>query len=333
MDASFRAALRCLAEYSPGLGIGAEEPAVLELSGGLASDPPRIASAELIEGHALRAHRVPGDPEPGFEAFLDGTQRSRVVGYVEGVPIVHATVAAVVRVRVNRRLFTWPNGARVRRMVLAPRRALPAALWAHLETRFGAVVDVTPREDDASPNDAHPFRMLEQAVHAVQEEREALEEELAKEWCDRERRPLVIDGGIKRNERVARASCAVGIVKSHRTLYVQGDALQRVLRLRRGERSSVLRVAPRDPWSKFPVASWYLRLRDAAGRDPLWGLVRVEAADPHGLGESLEQTTERADCISRWILAEVAPLALPDARWDKLIYPIRDCEEYLRAVG
>src|SRR5690606_8411311 len=53
MDASFRAALRCLAEYSPGLGIGAEEPAVLELSGGLASDPPRIASAELIEGHAL----------------------------------------------------------------------------------------------------------------------------------------------------------------------------------------------------------------------------------------------------------------------------------------
>ena len=41
---------------------------------------------------------------------------------------------------------------------------------------------------------------------------------------------------------------------------------------------------------------------------------------------------ERADEVSRWILAEASPLALPDARWDKMVYGVRDCEEFLRAI-
>jgi len=36
--------------------------------------------------------------------------------------------------------------------------------------------------------------------------------------------------------------------------------------------------------------------------------------------------------VSRWILGEAAPLALPDARWDKMVYGVRDCEEFLRAI-
>lgn len=332
MDGSFRAAMRCLADFGPDLPVGGSEGSTLEMSGAFVTEPARIASSQVIEGHALRAIRISGDPETGYQGFLDGTQRSRVVGYADSVPIVHATVAAVIRVRVNRRLFTWPDGALVRRAVLAPRRALPAALWKLLEERFESVIDTGNADGDLSPADAHPFGLVERAVHAVQELREALEERLAIEWCRRDGRPLVLDGGIKRSETVARSRCAVGIVKSHRTLYVEGDALARVLHLRRGERSSVFRVT-RAPGNRAPVASWYLRLRDHAGHDPLWGLVRVEAADPQALGESLEETTARADRLSRWILAEVTPLALPDARWDKMIYPIRDCEEYLRAVG
>jgi hypothetical protein len=41
----------------------------------------------------------------------------------------------------------------------------------------------------------------------------------------------------------------------------------------------------------------------------------------------------RADEISRWIIAEGAPLALPDGRWDKMAYGIRDTEEFLRAIS
>jgi hypothetical protein len=41
----------------------------------------------------------------------------------------------------------------------------------------------------------------------------------------------------------------------------------------------------------------------------------------------------RADEISRWIIAEGSPLALPDGRWDKMTYGIRDTEEFLRAIS
>src|SRR5205807_10418860 len=97
--------------------------------------------------------------------------------------------------------------------------------------------------------------------------------------------------------------------------------------LKAGERSSVVRVTSRR---RTPVASWYLRLRDAAGRDPLWGLVRVEVAEPKDT--SSKSVGTRADEVSRWVLAEALPLSLPDARWDKMVYGIRDCEEFLRAI-
>jgi hypothetical protein len=54
-------------------------------------------------------------------------------------------------------------------------------------------------------------------------------------------------------------------------------------------------------------------------------MVRVE------ISESL-WTVDRVNEISRWILAEAAPVSLPDARWDTMVYGVRDCEEALRAI-
>jgi hypothetical protein len=62
----------------------------------------------------------------------------------------------------------------------------------------------------------------------------------------------------------------------------------------------------------------------------LWGLVRVEIAEP--TKAPAKQVAARADEVSRWVLAEALPLAVPDGRWDKMVYGIRDCEEYLRAI-
>src|SRR5256885_1992477 len=78
------------------------------------------------------------------------------------------------------------------------------------------------------------------------------------------------------------------------------------------------------------VASRYLRLRAPVGHDPLWGLVRVEVAEERGASSS--KVGKRANEVSRWVLAESLPLAVPDGRWDKMVYGIRDCEEFLRAV-
>jgi hypothetical protein len=295
------------------------DPTPLEVTSAT-MDPPHLVSATVIEGGPLRARRVAGDPEVGFAAFLDGTQRSVVLAHHDGVPIVGGTIGAAIRIRRNSRLATWRH--RVETRVYAPRRFLSADSLSSLDRLAADVVDTTA--DDLI---AHPYAVREAAIHKVQDDREAAEHRLAEEWSDEENAPLFADGGISANDRIARAEGIVGVVKSHRTLYADGDALRTVLRLGVAERSSVFRVTPRKRTS---VASWYLRLRDPTDHDPMWGLVRVEIAEPRAASDA--EIGARADQVSRWILAEVAPLALPDGRWDKMVYGIRDCEEFLRAV-
>ena len=285
--------------------------------------PPRLVHADVIEAGVIRARRVFGDPVVRFAAFLDGTQSSHVVAYAEGAPLVLGTVAAVVRLRRNRRMTTWQR-PKIERRLYACLRVLTPEQRRALDALEIDVIDTTPASGDPA---GHPFTLRDEAVHRVQAHREKAEQSLAELWCHHEHEPLFIDGGISGSEKVAIADCTVGVVKSHRTLYAEGDALQTIFHLHRGERSSVFRVT--SP-KRIPVASWYLRLRDAAGHDPMWGLVRVEIALPARTDAST--IGARADEVSRWILAEATPLAMPDARWDKMVYGIRDCEEFLRAV-
>jgi hypothetical protein len=328
--ATFRSALRHVMERLPEVRpvtMGAAAP--LERMPG---DPeaPHVVEAAPIEHDTVRALAVPGEPEVGFAAFLDGTQESQVLAWTGPAPIVYGRVAASVRVRVERRLVTWGEPL-VERRIYAP---LAYTERESLEQAFPppALVDTAAPDESGEIPKPHPTLLLERARSAVSRDREQLERRLAERWCDAETRPLLIDGGIGASEAVAQAPCAVGVVKSHRTLYVDGPALDIVLALAKGERSTVIRIAPRG---RSSVLSWYLRLRDHAGHDALWGLVRVEVADTERLASSAdpERVTARADQVSRWILAELAPIALPDPRWDKMVYGVRNAEEYLKAYS
>jgi hypothetical protein len=283
---------------------------------------PHVIDAEGAEDATLRARVVPGVPVAAIRAFLDGTQRSEVVGWCGALPLVYGSAGAVVRERVDRRLATWERPLVQHRiyapLAYAPRVELEAALGAMLE-------DTTKPSADGTIVPPHPTLLLERATAAVSRNRELLEIALAERWCTSRAEPIMIDGGIGVSESVAQSACAVGVVKSHRTLYAEDDALKIVLALRRGERSSVIRIAPRG---RSEVLSWYLRLRETEGRGALWGLVRVEMR-----ASARPQVTQRADEISRWVLAELSPLAAPDPRWDRMAYGIRSAEEFLRATN
>ena len=95
-DASFHGVQRRLAALLP-TESWLDSPAPLELSTLGVQDPPRLISASILEGKTLREYPVIGQPEPRFAAFLDGTQTSRVIAHVDGVPIVYGSVAAVIR--------------------------------------------------------------------------------------------------------------------------------------------------------------------------------------------------------------------------------------------
>ncbi|HEX9382337.1 MAG TPA: hypothetical protein VF908_02990 [Gemmatimonadaceae bacterium] len=328
-DAASRAAIRLLMDWLPGSSV-VEGSADLDLSS--RAEQPQLISADIVEGRSLRAIRVPGVTRTmvsEFGAFLDGIQRVRVIGRRFGVPLVLGTTGAAVRVRVNRRLVTWGHHApKLEQKLYLPFRYLPT-LAETLRAgspgkydRFQVVDTSLPDASGAYPSE-HPTVLLERAIRAVDRERDALEDGLAEAWCAVGGTPLFIDGGITRSERVASSENAIGVIKSHFTLYVEGEALKTVIGLAKGERSSVFQVTPK---SRTAVMSWYLRLRDPEGHDALWGLVRIEMA-------KCDKSTERADEISRWVLAEASPLALPDGRWDKMSYGIRDVEEFLRAIS
>lgn len=301
-----------------GLSIVASAGPAIELTPA-DTTPPRLEGAASIEGDSLTARAV-GAPLVAFAAFLDGIQSSRVIlSGRDAAPVVHGTVAAVIRERADRTLHTWRGAPRLSRALYAPAALLGARDLSLLRATGVEIVDTLEAGDALS---RHPLELVALARTAVQRRREELETGLAEEWCAAAGAPLFVDGGISGAGEAAQSALAVGVVKSHRTLYATSGTLGVVTGLAAGERTSAFEI--RSP-RRTAVASWYLRLREAQG-DPFFGLVRIEVAKD-------SWSAARADEVSRWVLAERAPVSLPDKRWSTMAYGIRDCEEYLRALA
>ncbi len=321
MPRDVRAALKAAMRRAPQARVVVDAAPLERVSGD--AERPSLVDATCVEDAVVRAHTVPGERHSEFAAFLDGTQHSQHVGQYGRAPIVLGTIAAGIRARADRKLRAW-QAPIVETRVYVPKAYLPPDIFATLAAELGdeALRDTSAPDSDGVIPAPHPVLLLERAKYAVSNDRDRAERALAERWCASEHRPLFIDGGIAGSETVARASCAIGVVKSHRTLYIDGDAIDIVFSLAKGERTSVISIAPKH---RPAVHSWYLRLRDPAGHDPLWGVVRVEVAETGDVAR-------RADEVSRWVLTETAPNAMPDARWDKMAYGIRNAEEFLRAL-
>lgn len=283
------------------------------------TDIETFTGADPIEEPELRAHSLAGVQAlaPGAVEFLDGIELWRVVGYAGVTPIVCAHVAAAIRRRgPDRRPRTVAEDAE--ELAITRLELLPDAVRGALERGGVRVVEI-PAEDAGQPARALPAARVE-----VEKARAALERRVAErrlealapgEW-------LVIDGVISDSAALSAHPRALGVVKSHGAQYFEGAELERALTLPADHRTSVFR--PRSRGARREIHSWYLRLWPWEGNDLLYGLIRLEArAHP--------DTVATASALSAWLVRERAPLATPDRRWDRLLYPIHDVETYLRA--
>lgn len=289
---------------------------VPDASGGR-SDAAEMTGADLVEGTGLAAHRLDDTPlAPTAVTFVDGIQRWAVVGYDGVVPLIRAYVAAAARRRgADRRLRTVAEESR--NVVITASRWLSPAVRAALERSGEDLVDL----EDVEPG--QPGRALTAAGLRVERLREAIERRVAEplvgrpgpdEW-------LVLDGVLSDSSVLATHPRALGVIKSHGAQYFSGDDLQRALTLDEHHRTSVFQ--PKRHGAQ-PVYTWYVRLWPWQGHDLLYGLVRVETrAHPDSVA--------RAGRIGAWLVRERAPLSTPDARFDRLLYPIHDVETYLRS--
>ncbi|MCE5200316.1 MAG: hypothetical protein ABFD54_13455 [Armatimonadota bacterium] len=286
----------------------------------LAEAQPRSGGSDL-EGRSIDAVPV-GDPELGrFTCFMDGMQRPRGPIYItkQPVPILYGYIAAVVRVRGSDRRMRTLKGYHKTDEALYFSQALMSSIGVDIEG-----IDAKADKNDLSE---HPLALVQAARDKISTRRGKLESDLVACWlaeygggCEW----LMVDGSLGAECSGNVPANVVGVTKSHATQYFEWHDQKKILDLNVGERSGVF--IPIIAGRRRPVYSWYLRLRPNDGQDVYFGLVRVEA-------QKSQRTLDMADEISRWLLAERCPLSLPDFRWDKMIYPIRDCEQYLKSLA
>ena len=296
--------------------------------------------------------RDPGDPDGTSRLcyFLDGVQSSREIGRIEMAPVIVATVAATIVNRCERRFSRMPleNPPTVVQAVILPLSAGDAkveAFWELLiesgfselgpeDTPFSShlVLDSVeyPDKGNEKTDSSDYVGMRERARGRVRSLRERLEGGMLREWEGDDRTLedpdawIAVDGQLQDLTESNRR--AVGLIKSVARPEFVGRDVGMLLDLEPGMRTTSfipdwqLRRSPGDHRT-----SWYLRMwPPQRGADALGSLMRVEA--PRDMGP------DQIDEISRWILAERAPLAKPDPRWPAMIYPIHYVEKILKPL-
>jgi hypothetical protein len=278
--------------------------------------------------------------------FLDGVQSSREIGRIEMTPVIVATVAAAIVNRCDRRFSRMPleSPPALVQAVILPRSAGDAGVEAFWELLLEAgFSELGPDETPSSPHlvldsaqymaEADPsdyVGMREMARVRVRALRERLEGGMLREWelDDRtlEDRDawIAVDGQLKDIRESNRR--AIGLIKSVARPEFVGKDVGMLLDLEPGMRTTSFIPdwqLRRDPSERR--TSWYLRVwPPQRGADALGSLMRVEAPR--------DTEPDQIDEVSRWILAERAPLAKPDPRWPAMIYPIHYVEKILKPL-
>ena len=278
--------------------------------------------------------------------FLDGVQSSREIGRIGMSPVIVSTVAATIVNRCDRRFSRMPleSPPVVVQAVILPRSAGDAGVEAFWGLLLAAgFSELGPNEVPSTPHlildsaeyiaEADPsdyVGMRERARVRVRGLRERLEGGMLRQWegdnrvLDDADAWIAVDGQLENIRESNRR--AIGLIKSVARPEFVGKDVGMLLDLEPGMRTTSfvpdwqVRL---DPGKQR--TSWYLRMwPPQRGADALGSLMRVEAPR--------ETEPDQVDEISRWILAERAPLAKPDPRWPAMIYPIQYVEKILKPL-
>lgn len=295
------------------------------------------SNAILVEeskaGLTLKSVQIKAE-NSGFGFFLDGIERKRTLKMVGHLPIIYGYVAAVILQRTNKKLHSCGLEKPIENiyMPVAENGDEPDFYFKKNELDLFNLkaVNIGKKADNAYPLYPQEFEKL--SHNEIQEQRRKAETQISENWLKNFKTDewLCVDGGLNRSTKSSLDSQRIaGIIKSHNTVYFPPEEQFKIYSMIAGERSSIFIPVARNKKEKN-VYSWYLRIhnRKSAG-DPNFGIVRVEIPQNKDLTENeLIQTVNE---ISSWILLEKKPVAFPASRWDRMIYPIKYCEDYLKS--
>ena len=248
----------------------------------------------------------------GFSYFLDGIERKKILFYKRSNPVIYGYVAAVILKRTDKKLHSM-DLERSEQTIYFPDKDSPDL----------GINTINIQSDEIKL----PEHYIQAAHKEIQKLRGSIERNLAREWIKAgyDDGWLFVDGRLEnKNKELISGANIVGIIKSHRACYFDPEMQYRIYKMNKGQRSSVFQPIKEDG-GKENVYSWYLRLHyDKNYGTNEFGLIRVEVP-------AEKEYLEKADLISSWILLETKPIAFPASRWDRMIYPIKYCEDYLKS--
>lgn len=279
-----------------------------------------------LEGEGLRGRAVPvalrREHDSPLRYFLDGVQRTLPLGWcgMNAVALV-VVVAGVVERRPQDRIFrAVPGHVETEAAVIiasAPADDFTAAVYAAFAAAGLAAHSANERAEP--PLRAGDYLALQGAIRlAVGRVRSTFEYRLSEIWAAKQRDPgawLVVDGTLVNGAQPR----TLGVIKRHSRFDFTNAEMTAILRLPVGHRTTAFQ---RVVGKLDRPLSWYLRLHDATGADPLFGLTRIEAPYDTDMAD--------VDILSRHLLAERTPRATADDRWPTLLYPIHITERILK---
>lgn len=104
------------------------------------------------------------------------------------------------------------------------------------------------------------------------------------------------------------------------------ELLEQMLQIPPGQRGPLLKVMHTvgDPRPKY---LWFVRLRTSSKADPEFGLLNCNI-----IANSDQEAIVRANEFSALVMAERLPVSFPAEGWDKLIFPLKLCQDYLASL-
>jgi len=251
-------------------------------------------------------------PSPGvpIRFFHDGIQKTFLVGYLVREPYhltVHFSTVASIILKIQNGNFSLWNEPRIATSILVPMEL------------YGE--ELPPPFVDTGAQRPYFEELRMRAVETSRHLRQQLEKEHLREWTKTATPSeyIAVDGTLRHLHGLAFKNHIIGLSKSFHPLFFDAATQQKAMQIREGERSFAFSFTDE---AGETYSSWFLRLRNPAGKDPEFGLLRIEFGEPEPPPDFIHQ-------ISSSIFRLRYPVAYPYPRWDRLLYPIRLCTETL----
>lgn len=271
-----------------------------------------------------------GGSRPGFELvhFARVLQRTQLIGHFfhQGVEVpLHYSITGAVLLERRGRKFKVYGEPELRNSVLLPFNFVSDK----------SIVEGFKSDDDLrlvdSGGDRPEYTQLRiSAVKRAQEMAMELRGRLYVNWIKAEgsnpRDVLTAYGSVVD---VPNKFLSANFVAVDQRVYLpwqNSELLEAQLQIPPFGRGQLLRVsaAQGDPLTKY---MWFIRLRGSSKADPEFGLLSCMI-----LAENDQQAIERANAFSQRLIDERLPVTYPEDNWDKLIFPLKLCRDYLDSL-